>query len=216
MAAAAMHSSGRNGGFMKDLTSFEALSRFTKALSVALHERDPYTRFHCDRVDRLACEIGIACGLSETELTTLRISSTLHDIGKIGVPDSILLKPAALDLDELEGIKTHPARGQRIISATLLPNAAEIGTIIRHHHECFNGEGYPDGLAGESIPLLSRILSIADSYDAMATPRVYQRAKNHAEIMQVMRSEENIKFDPFVFRKFAEIIEQSACRTRLS
>ena len=201
---------------MKDPTCFEALSQFTKALSVALHERDPYTRFHCERVDQLACEIGIACGLSAGEVTTLRISATLHDIGKIGIADSILLKPAGLDRDEWEEIKTHSERGQRIVCATLLPNADEIGVIIRHHHEYFNGAGYPDGLAGEDIPLLSRILSIADSYDAMATPRVYHRARSHEEIMEVLRSEENVKSDPFVFRKFAEIIERSACRTGLS
>src|ERR1035437_6450014 len=99
MAAAEMKPSGRNGGAVKDLTSFEALSRFTKALSVALHERDPYTRLHCDRVDLLACELGIACGLSQTDVAMLRISATLHDIGKIGIPDSILLKPASLDQD---------------------------------------------------------------------------------------------------------------------
>jgi HD-GYP domain-containing protein (c-di-GMP phosphodiesterase class II) len=198
---------------MKDLTNFEELSRFTEALSVALHERDPYTRLHCDRVDFLACEIGVACGLSETELTTLRFSSALHDIGKIGIPDSVLLKPAGFDRDEWEEMKTHSDRGERIVCATPLLNAAEIGAVIRHHHECFDGTGYPDGLAGESIPLLSRILSIADSYDAMATPRVYHQAKNHDEIMQVLHAEENRKSDPFVFRKFKGIIGQSAWRT---
>ncbi|MCK9381690.1 MAG: HD domain-containing protein [Sulfuritalea sp.] len=197
---------------MEDVASFEALSGFTRALSVALHERDPYTRFHCDRVDLLACELGIACGLSATDITMLRISSVLHDIGKIGIPDSVLLKPASLDQDEWEAITTHSIRGQRIACATQLPNAEQIGTVIRHHHEYFNGAGYPDGLAGESIPLLSRILSIADSYDAMATPRIYQRARNHDEIMEILRTEENIKFDPFIFRKFAEVIERSSCR----
>lgn len=197
---------------MTDVTSFEALSRFTRALSVALHERDPYTRLHCDRVDLLACELGIACGLSASDVTMLRISSALHDIGKIGIADSVLLKPARLDEDEWNAIRTHSARGQRIACATLLPDAEEIGTIIRHHHEYVNGAGYPDGLAGETIPLLCRILSIADSYDAMATPRIYQRARSHAEIMEILRAEENIKFDPFIFRKFTEVIEQSSCR----
>lgn len=209
-----MHSSGRDGDFMNNMTSFESLSRFTKALTVALHERDPYTRLHCERVDFLACEIGLACGLSEPELTLLRISSTLHDIGKIGIPDRILLKPGSFDRDEWDEMKTHSIRGERIVCATQLPDAAKIGTIIRHHHEHFNGTGYPDGLAGESIPLLSRILSIADSYDAMATPRVYHPARNHDEIVDVLRSEENIKSDPFVLRKFIELIERSAYRAR--
>lgn len=188
------------------------MARYTKALSVALHERDPYTRLHCERVDLLVCETGAACGLSAAEIVTLRVAATLHDIGKIGIVDSILLKPASLDRDEFEQIKTHSARGQRIVAATMLPNSDEVAAVIRHHHEWFNGAGYPDGLAGERIPLLSRILSLADSYDAMATPRVYHGARNHADIMAVLRAEENIKSDPYVFGKFAVIIENSAYR----
>ena len=116
---------------MVDLADFEALARFTKSLSVALHERDPYTRLHCDRVDLMACELGVVCGVSETDMAILRISSIMHDVGKIGIPDSILLKPASLEPDEWKIIKTHSARGQRIVCATLLPNAAEIGAVIR-------------------------------------------------------------------------------------
>lgn len=127
---------------MKDKTSFEALSRYTKALSIALHQRDAYTRLHCDRVDLIACEIGRACGLTKAEITMLRISSTLHDIGKIGISDRILLKPASLDPDEWEEMKIHSAQGQHIICATLLPDAEKIGVIVRHHHEYFNGAGY--------------------------------------------------------------------------
>jgi HD-GYP domain-containing protein (c-di-GMP phosphodiesterase class II) len=197
---------------MQEMTGFEAVSRYTKALSVALHERDPHTRLHCDRVDMLACEIGLALELSEAEIVVLRISSVMHDVGKIGIPDRVLLKPASFDPDEWEVMKTHCARGQRIICATMLPGAEEIGVIVRHHHEHFNGKGYPDGLAGMDIPLLSRILSIADSYDAMATPRVYHQARTHNEIMEVLRSEENVKTDPLIFRKFCEIIEHSSCR----
>lgn len=109
-------------------------------------------------------------------------------------------------------MKSHSAQGQHIICASLLPNAEKIGVIVRHHHEYFNGAGYPDGLAGESIPLFSHRLSIADSYDAMATPRVYHRARTHDEIMEVLHSEVNIKSDPYIFRKFCEIIEHSSCR----
>lgn len=200
---------------MQDMTSFEATSRFTQALSAALHERDPYTRLHCGRVDVLVCEIGAACGVPTSDICTLRISATLHDLGKIGVPDKTLLKPGALDQDEWEEMKTHSARGQRIVCATGLASAHDIGFIIRHHHEHVDGAGYPDGLAGESIPVLSRILAIADSYDAMATPRVYHRAKPHAEIMKVMYSEVNTKFDSFLFHKFSELIERSSSRAPL-
>ena len=197
---------------MVDLADFEALARFTKSLSVALHERDPYTRLHCDRVDLMACELGVVCGVSETDMAILRISSIMHDVGKIGIPDSILLKPASLEPDEWKIIKTHSARGQRIVCATLLPNAPEIGAVLRHHHEYFNGTGYPDGLAGEDIPLPSRILSIADSYDAMATPRIYHCARTHDEIMEVLHSEVGIKSDPWVFAQFVQVIDRSPYR----
>ena len=200
---------------MQDLSSFEAISRFTQALSAALHERDPYTRLHCGRVDVLVCELGAACGISASDICTLRISATLHDLGKIGISDSTLFKPAALDHDEWEEMKTHSARGQRIVCATGLAGAQDIGLIIRHHHEHVDGAGYPDGLAGESIPVLSRILALADSYDAMATPRVYHRAKPHAEVMKVMRSEVSTKFDSLLFHKFSELIERSSSRAPL-
>lgn len=199
---------------MENPASSEVVSRFTKELSVALNARNRYARFHCDRVSLLACEIGTACGLSFDDLTMLHISATLYDIGQIAISDRILSKPERLDHDEWAEMTTHPARSQHIVCSTGLTNVAQIGTIIRHHHEYFNGAGYPDGLAGETIPLLSRILSIADSYDAMATPCVYRPPRTHCEIMAVMRFEENTKFDPSVFRKFAEIIEQDACKLR--
>jgi HD-GYP domain-containing protein (c-di-GMP phosphodiesterase class II) len=199
---------------MKNLSSSEALSRFTGALSVAINAGNRYARFHCDRVSLLACEIGAACGLSFDDLTMLHISATLHDIGQIAISHRILCKPERLDEDEWVEMTTHPARSQHMVCSTGLTNVAQIGTIIRHHHEYFNGAGYPDGLAGETIPLLSRILSIADSYDAMATPCAYRRPRTHDEIMDVMRGEENIKFDPSVFRMFTYIIEQDACELR--
>lgn len=199
---------------MEDLSKFNALRRFTQALAVALHERDPYTRYHCDRVINLATEIGAACQLSERDLAILSVSASFHDVGKIGIPDLVLLKPGKLDADEWEIMKTHSERGERILRATLLPHAETVADIIRHHHEHFDGGGYPDGLAEKKIPLLSRILAMADSYDAMATARAYHRARCHDEIVAILRSEVNTKFDPFVFECFAEAIRNSLSRAK--
>ncbi|HJV51481.1 MAG TPA: HD domain-containing phosphohydrolase [Noviherbaspirillum sp.] len=199
---------------MQELLKFSALRRFTKALSVALHERDPYTRFHCERVINLATEIGIACALPDHDLVLLGVSASFHDVGKIGIPDNVLLKPGKLDDDEWEIMKTHSERGERIMRATLLQDAPAVASVIRHHHEYFDGGGYPDGLAGDGIPMLSRILSMADSYDAMATVRAYHRPRTHNEIVEVMRSEVNRKFDPALFARFAAVIEKSPSRLK--
>ncbi len=199
---------------MQELLKFSALRRYTKALSVALHERDPYTRFHCERVINLATEIGIACELSDRELVLLGVGASFHDVGKIGIPDSVLLKPGKLDADEWEIMKTHSERGERIVRATMLADAPAVASIIRHHHEHVDGSGYPDGLSGDGIPLLSRILSIADSYDAMATVRAYHRPRGHEEVVAMIRAEVNTKFDPKVFERFAEVIAKSPSRTQ--
>ncbi|HJV86473.1 MAG TPA: HD domain-containing phosphohydrolase [Noviherbaspirillum sp.] len=199
---------------MQELLKFSALHRYTKALSVALHERDPYTRFHCERVINLATEVGIACKLADRELVLLGVSASFHDVGKIGIPDSVLRKPGKLDADEWEIMKTHSERGERILRATSLPDAPAVANIIRHHHEHFDGSGYPDALSGDGIPLLARILSMADSYDAMATVRAYHRPRTHEEILAAMRAEVGIKFDPSMFAHFEEVIEKSPSRTK--
>lgn len=183
-----------------------------QALSVALHVRDAYTRSHCDRAVRLATELGNACDVLDAELDRLRVSARFHDIGKIGVPDAVLLKPARLTNEEWAVMKAHPALGEQIFAATGLPDQEEIAATIRHHHESFDGSGYPDGLAGQKIPLLSRILLIVDGYDAMTTTRPYQRARSHAEVMAILESESGTKLDPEIFRKFAVLIEHSPAR----
>jgi HD-GYP domain-containing protein (c-di-GMP phosphodiesterase class II) len=186
--------------------TYVALLRYTKALSVALGFRDMYTRIHSDRVLAISEQIGERCGLSEKELGTLRIGAAFHDIGKIGIPDEILLKPGRLDDDEIEKMKKHAEVGERIMAAIELEGSAEAAVIIRHHHERWDGTGYPDGLAGEAIPLCSRIIGIADSYDAMALSRAYHPGKSHDETMAIMREETGQKHDPALMRIFVEII----------
>lgn len=186
-----------------------ALYTYTKALSVALGYRDLLTRLHSERVLGLAEAIGIRYGLPEKELGVLRIAASFHDIGKIGIPDHVLLKPSRLDHDEWEKIKQHSEIGQNIMAATELEGSQQASLVIRHHHEHYNGQGYPDRLRGEEIPIYSRMITIADSYDAMAQTRSYHRAKTHPRIMAILHHETGEKHDPELMRIFCEVIESS-------
>ena len=188
---------------------FVALYTYTKALSVALGYRDPSTRLHSERVLGLSEAIGVGCGLSKKELSILRIAASFHDIGKIGISDHILLKPSQLDEAGWEKMKQHSEIGERIMAATELEGSQQASLVIRHHHEHYNGLGYPDGLSGEAISIFSRIISVADSYDAMAVTRSYHHAKTHLAIMAILHKETGEKHDPELMRVFCEIIESS-------
>ncbi len=181
-------------------------------LIAALEMRDTHTRAHCDRSVRLATELGNTCGIVDSELDALRVSARFHDIGKIGVPDAILLKPGRLNSEEWTVMQSHSESSERIIQAAALPDHEVIADVIRHHHESFYGSGYPDGLAGGNIPLLSRILLIVDAYDAMSAMRPYHPARSHKDIMAILNSESSRKFDPEVFHTFSRLIEHSPAR----
>jgi len=183
--------------------------KYSKALSAALGFRDPFTQIHSDRVLGLSTQLGLAVGLTEDELVTLKVSSLLHDVGKIGIPDRILLKPSKLEKTEWSMMKRHSEFGERILESTELDGVHQCATVVRHHHEHFDGHGYPDGLSGEDIPLFSRIIGIADSYDAMAMSRPYHRSKSHQEIMTILGQETGEKLDPALMRVFSTIIENS-------
>ena len=182
------------------------------SLVTALCERDPYTRGHCDRVCVLALEMGRAAALSASSLKALRVASQLHDVGKIGVPDAVLLKPGKLTPEEWEDMKAHSVLGERMVRDTFLPNGAEVATLVRHHHEAFDGSGYPDKLAGADIPEGCRILSVIDAYDAMTTGRPYHKARSHREAMGTMEREVGTKFDPDIFCLFIKFIAGSPVR----
>ena len=188
---------------------FATLRKYTRVLSVALGYRDLMTRFHSERVLALCEAVGLHCGLSTEELDILRIGASLHDIGKIGTPDHILLKLSQLDGAEWDAMKEHSEIGEKILLATELEGSRQAALVVRHHHEQYNGQGYPDGRSGEAIPVQSRIVAIADSYDAMAVTRSYSRAKKHTEIMEILRSEAGGKHDPQLLRVFCEVIEHS-------
>lgn len=189
--------------------TYNILYKYTKALALALGYRDPLTRLHSERVLGLSEELGKWCGLSSLELGVLKISAAFHDIGKIGIPDLILLKPGQLDETEWEIMKQHSAMGAQIMTATELEGSQEAALVIRQHHEHYDGSGYPDGLAGDAISICARIVAIADSYDAMAVTRAYHRARTHGAIMDILHAESGAKHDSELMRHFCESIETS-------
>ena len=158
---------------------------FTLALSI--EGKDPYTGRHCERLSDLCASLGHRIGLRTEEITALRRGGTVHDIGKVAVPDSILLKPGKLTPEEFRIMQQHPVIGERICAP--LKSFRLVLPIIRHHHEKLDGTGYPDGLRGKEIPLTARILQIVDVYDALTTDRPYRRAFSIAEALNTMEGE---------------------------
>jgi response regulator RpfG family c-di-GMP phosphodiesterase len=132
-----------------------------------------------------------------------------HDVGKIGIPDRVLKKLTRFNDDDWAVMREHRSRGERIIRAAELEDGETIALAVRHHHERWDGSGYPDGLGGDDIPILSRIVAIADTYDAMARMRLYKAEHTHDQIVQVLREEQGKQHDPNVSEKFLAIIEHS-------
>ena len=170
--------------FTDELDNAEAVI-FSLALGV--EARDPYTGDHCARLARSASDLGKYLGLSYDELVALKRGGYLHDLGKVTIPDEILKKHTGLNEQEWDIIKTHPAAGEQICHP--LKSLRMVLPIIRHHHEHWNGSGYPDGLKGEEIPRLARILQVVDIYDALTTSRPYKRALSHSEAHDTMLRE---------------------------
>ncbi len=186
-----------------------SLEPSTKALVCALRHRDNHTQLHSERVVELAGTLGRACGLSMLELSRLHAAACFHDVGKIGIPDEILLKPDRLRPEEWEVMQTHSEKGEDIVRNLVIDDSATIAKAVRHHHENYDGTGYPDALAGESIPIYSRIISVCDSYDAMMETRPYHLARSHAEAISVMFEEVN-KYDPWIIEKFEKIVRPAS------
>ncbi|HEY6393101.1 MAG TPA: HD domain-containing phosphohydrolase [Bryobacteraceae bacterium] len=157
------------------------------ALAQAVEQRDAFTGQHCQRLSVAAVMLGEALGLSNANLTALFRGGYLHDIGKISIPDAILFKQGLLTPDEWDVMRSHPARGEDICRP--MKSLRPVLPIIRNHHERWDGSGYPDGLAGEEIPLLARILQVADIYDALITERPYKPALSTQEAFAVMEEE---------------------------
>jgi len=175
------------------------LKAFVKAIEV----RDPYTKEHSKRVTEISTKVGKKTGCSDEEIDILKISSLLHDIGKIGIRDEILLKTGKLTKEEFEKIKEHPDIGADIIGQ--LGMWDEHQQIIRHHHERFDGRGYPAGLKGEETPHLARILSVADAYDAMASDRAYRKKLEPEIILNILKDCSGTQFDPKYVEAFLSL-----------
>jgi HD-GYP domain-containing protein (c-di-GMP phosphodiesterase class II) len=186
-----------------------------RALSLALAERDRYTGGHCDRVLALAVELGARLDFSWRELELLALSARFHDLGKIGIPDYILHKPGTLDDEEWNCMQRHAEIGERIVRGIGCEHADEVARAVRHHHEYFDGSGYPDGLSGTSIPLFARVIALIDNYDATAFDRPYRNSMPHGEVMELLHSEVGSKHDPDLLHAFTALIEKPEIRQQL-
>lgn len=176
-------------------------------LAVALEARDPYTKGHSTRVGELSERFGRYIGLDEQACEFLRKAGILHDIGKIGLSETLLLKPAPLAEDELEVIKQHPLIGEEICKP--LQSLHQILPAIRHHHERWDGRGFPDGLKGKEIPLMARVLSIVDSYDAMLSERPYRDGRSEKTVISIMEEERDLgQWDPELLDAFVKMIKE--------
>ena len=178
-----------------------------EVLRLAVDAKDEYTRGHSDRVVALSMEIGRAFGFGESKLEELRVAGLFHDIGKIGTADYILLKAESLTADEYEEIKRHPTKGAMILSAVSMFES--IVPVIRHHHERWDGAGYPDGLVGKKIELNARIIAVADAFDAMMSDRQYRSHLSFEDAIQQLREGAGSQFDPDVVGCLFALIEKN-------
>ncbi len=181
-----------------------------KALAAAIDGKDPYTRGHSERVSRFSVAIAQGMDISDEEIEKIRISALLHDVGKIGIDDNILKKPAALTQDEFEVMKGHPQKGYKIMSQ--IPAMREFLPGMYMHHEMINGQGYPQGLKGDEIPLMARIVSVADTFDAMTTDRPYQRAMKFEDALARIKSFVGTRYDERVVASLVAACESGQIR----
>jgi len=180
----------------------DMFTQTVRALASAIDARDPSTKKHSEHVSSIAVDIGKEMGVSESGLEQLEWGGLLHDIGKIGVRDAVLLKPGRLDREERILMNEHPVKGEEILKG--VKKLAPELPLIRHHHEWFNGSGYPDRLIGEGIPFLARILHVADAFEAMTASRPYRPVPlTREQAMGELRKYSGIQFDPRVVDAFA-------------
>ncbi|MBN2167965.1 MAG: GAF domain-containing protein [Actinobacteria bacterium] len=184
-----------------------------KALARAIEVKDPYTYGHSEKVTVYAMAIGTRMGLSERELKNLKYASALHDIGKIGIAKKILNKPQSLSDEEFNYVKTHPQLGDSIIE--LIPFLQESREIILYHHERYDGKGYPEGLKGEDIPLGARILSVADSFEAMMSDRPYRKALPLPEAVSELEIHSGTQFDAVIVKALLDVIAEGGLEEKV-
>lgn len=178
-----------------------------KALVIAMESKDPYMHGHGERVSRYAVKIAKALGLPPEEVKIINFFSILHDIGKIGVPEEVLLKPGRLTAREWEMIHRHPGIGESIIEP--IEFLQPVRTLLRHHHEWYNGRGYPDRLKGEDITVAARVLAVADAFDAMQSDRPYRKALSKEIAIQEIKKASGTQFDPNIVQAFIKTFGKS-------
>jgi len=184
----------------------EAYLATVKALAAAVDAKDPFTRGHSEQVAHFSLAIADAMGLSAEQLTALEMAAYLHDIGKIGIPEEILLKPGVLTDEEMAQMRHHPLIGASILRPVAFP--WPITPLVRHHHEHFDGSGYPAGLRGEEIPLLARVLTVADAFEAMIADRPYRRGRSREEAILELRRCSGTHFDPRIVDALIAVQEE--------
>ncbi len=180
---------------------FQVIESFARVIDT----KDPYTRGHSERVAKYVEDIGRRAGLSPIRIPRIVQAAKLHDVGKLGIPEAILLKPGRLTAQEYDQIKTHPVRGEKLLEDIEMLD--DLMGIIRHHHERYDGKGYPDGQKGEDIPFEARILSLADAFDCMTTDRIYRKAMNKEEVLEELERCSGTQFDPHLTRILIEMLE---------
>lgn len=177
----------------------------TIALAAAIEAKDEYTRGHCQRVSAYAVEIGTRLALPDHTMRDLELAAILHDIGKIGIDEAILRKPTRLTFEEMQAMHEHPAIGERILRS--VEPLHLVASYIIYHHEHYDGRGYPNGARGEEIPLIARIISVADAYDSMSSRRPYRETLPEAESLNRLRTKAGSQFDPQIVSIFLELYD---------
>jgi putative nucleotidyltransferase with HDIG domain len=177
-------------------------------ISNAVDVKDPYTAHHSRRVSRYAVSMARLLGVPEPEVERIRIGALMHDIGKIGVPGRVIRKPAKLTDEEMEIMKGHVEAGAKIVGELEILNRST--DIVLHHHENFDGTGYPTGLAGDDIPLGSRIVFVADAFDALTTDRPYRKGRSKVEALQVLEANTPKQFDPRAVEALRRVLEATS------
>jgi HD-GYP domain-containing protein (c-di-GMP phosphodiesterase class II) len=172
-------------------------------LNEALEAKDPYTHGHSQRVERHSYRTAAAMGLSVDAIEELRLAAALHDVGKIRVPDRVLRKPGRLTKEERLVVEEHVVVGAWMVSSV---GSADVVSAVRHHHERWDGRGYPDGLAGTDIPLFSRIIAVSDAYDAITSTRPYRASAGREHAVSVLRAEAGMQFDPMIVNAFVDAL----------
>ncbi len=188
------------------LDQLERAEGVITSLGLTIEARDPYTAGHCERIRKYAVALGHALGVDQATLRALALAGYLHDLGKIAVPDSVLLKPGPLTTAERETIQAHAGAGADLVQG--LRTLEDVRPIIRHHHEKVDGTGYPDRLKGEAIPLGARIMAVVDVYDALHTARPYKKALSHAESVAILLRETEAGFwEPRIVTTLLDVLK---------